>query len=73
MRRFKHGKSYAIGMGRVFPHPYGDDKYLTLRVGLTPAVDELTLDFAKALIREEALGQRGATDFLRHRCHYLQP
>jgi hypothetical protein len=54
----------ALGMGRVFPHPYGDDKYLTLKVGLTPAVDELTLDFATTLIREERLGQRGATDFL---------
>ncbi len=54
----------ALGMGRVFPHPYGDDKYLTLRLGITPAVDELTLDFAKTLIREESLGQRGATDFL---------
>jgi predicted AlkP superfamily pyrophosphatase or phosphodiesterase len=54
----------AIGMGRVFPHPFGDDKYLTLRLGLTPAVDEMTLDFAKTLLREEGLGQRGATDFL---------
>jgi predicted AlkP superfamily pyrophosphatase or phosphodiesterase len=54
----------ALGMDRVFPHPYGDDKYLTLRLGITPAVDELTLDFVKTLIREENLGQRGATDFL---------
>lgn len=54
----------ALGMGRVFPHPYGDDKYLTLRLGVTPPVDKLTLDFAKALILEERLGQRGATDFL---------
>jgi predicted AlkP superfamily pyrophosphatase or phosphodiesterase len=54
----------ALSMGRTFPHPYGDDKYLTLRVGLTPAVDELTLSFAKRLIRAEQLGQRDATDFL---------
>jgi predicted AlkP superfamily pyrophosphatase or phosphodiesterase len=54
----------ALSMGRTFPHPYGDDKYLTLRVGLTPPVDELTLDFATTLIREEGLGRRGATDFL---------
>ena len=54
----------ALGMGRVFPHPYGDDEFLTPKVGLTPAVDELTLDFATTLIREERLGQRGATDFL---------
>ena len=51
-------------MGRTFPHPYGDDKYLTLKVGITPPVDELTLDFARTLIREERLGQGGATDFL---------
>jgi predicted AlkP superfamily pyrophosphatase or phosphodiesterase len=54
----------VLGMGRVFPHPYGDDKYLTLKVGLTPAVDELTLAFAKTLIREERLGQGEVTDFL---------
>ncbi len=42
----------ALGMGRVFPHPYGDDEYLTMRLGLTPAVDELTLDFVKTLIRD---------------------
>jgi len=57
-------ESDALGMGRVFPHPYGDDKYLTLRLGITPPVDELTLDFVKTLIREEGLGKRGATDFL---------
>jgi predicted AlkP superfamily pyrophosphatase or phosphodiesterase len=54
----------ALGMGRVFPHPYGDDKYLTLRVGISPPIDELTLEFTKTLIREEELGQRAATDFL---------
>jgi predicted AlkP superfamily pyrophosphatase or phosphodiesterase len=54
----------ALGMGRTFPHPYGDDDLLTLRLGITPPIDELTLDFAKTLIREEGLGRRGATDFL---------
>jgi predicted AlkP superfamily pyrophosphatase or phosphodiesterase len=54
----------ALGMGRIFPHPYGDDAYLTLRLGITPPVDELTLDFAKALIHEEELGKRGVTDFI---------
>ena len=54
----------ALGMGRVFPHPYGDDEYLTLRLGITPPVDELTLDFVTTLMREEELGRRGATDFL---------
>jgi predicted AlkP superfamily pyrophosphatase or phosphodiesterase len=54
----------VLSLGRTFPHPYGDDEYLTLKVGLTPAVDELTLAFAKTLIREEHLGQGDATDFL---------
>ncbi len=54
----------ALSMGRTFPHPYGDDKYLTLRLGITPPVDELTLDFAQTLIREERLGHGDATDFL---------
>ena len=52
----------ALGLARTFPHPYGDDKYLTLKVGITPAVDELTLDFARMLIRDERLGQGGATE-----------
>jgi predicted AlkP superfamily pyrophosphatase or phosphodiesterase len=54
----------VLSLGRTFPHPYGDDKYLTLKVGLTPPVDELTLDFAKTLIHAEHLGQGDATDFL---------
>jgi predicted AlkP superfamily pyrophosphatase or phosphodiesterase len=54
----------VLSLGRTFPHPYGDDKYLTLKVGLTPPVDELTLAFAKTLIRAEHLGQGDATDFL---------
>ncbi len=54
----------VLSLGRTFPHPYGDDKYLTLKVGLTPPVDELTLAFAKTLIRAEHLGQGDAPDFL---------
>jgi len=40
------------GFGRTFPHAYGqaDDKYLTTRLTLSPAGDELTLAFAKALL-----------------------
>ena len=30
-------------LGRTFPHHYGDNKYTTLVVGITPAIDELTL------------------------------
>jgi len=51
-------------LGRTFPHHYGDDKYTSLVVGLTPAVDELTIEFAKLTIIQEKLGAGGATDFL---------
>ena len=51
-------------LGRTFPHHYGDDKYTSLVVGLTPAVDELTIEFAKLTIIQETLGAGGATDFL---------
>lgn len=51
-------------LGRIFPHHYGDDKYLYLRLSLTPAGDELTLNFAKTLIENEKVGQGENTDFL---------
>jgi len=57
----------ALGaFGRVFPHPYGpgDDKYFTTYLTLSPAGDELTLDFAKALIENEEIGSDAVTDFL---------
>ena len=54
----------ALGMGRAFPHPYGEDRYLALRVGITPAVDALTLDFVRTLLREERVGQGETTDLL---------
>ena len=54
------------GFGRVFPHVYGDadDKYFTTKLTLSPAGDELTLDFAKTLLDEEQLGQDDVPDFL---------
>jgi predicted AlkP superfamily pyrophosphatase or phosphodiesterase len=54
------------GFGRIFPHPYGnaDDKYLTTRLTLSPAGDELTLDFAKTLLENEQLGQDEVPDYL---------
>lgn len=54
------------GFGRTFPHPYGEvgDKYLTTRLTLSPAGDELTLDFAKTLLDEEQLGQDEVPDYL---------
>ena len=54
------------GFGRTFPHAYGEagDKYLTTRLTLSPAGDELTLDFAKALLDNEQLGQDDVPDYL---------
>ena len=54
------------GFGRTFPHPYGtaDDKYFTTRLTLSPAGDELTLDFAKALLDNEQMGEDETTDYL---------
>jgi predicted AlkP superfamily pyrophosphatase or phosphodiesterase len=52
--------------GRVFPHAYGpgDDKYFTTLLTLSPAGDELTLDFVMQLLENEALGEDGVTDYL---------
>lgn len=54
------------GYGRVFPHAYGgaDGKYFTTFLTISPAGDELTLDFAKALIEGEELGADAVTDYL---------
>ncbi len=54
------------GFGRTFPHAYGEvgDKYLTTRLTLGPAGDELTLDFAKTLLDKEQLGQDAVPDYL---------
>jgi len=54
------------GYGRVFPHPYGpgDGKYFTTLLTLSPAGDELTLDFAKQLIDNESIGADDVTDYL---------
>ncbi len=51
-------------LGRTFPHEYGDNKYLYLMLSLTPAGDELTLDFVKSLITAENIGTGNQTDFL---------
>ena len=54
------------GFGRTFPHAYGaaDDKYFTTRLTLSPAGDEITLDFAKTLLDAEQLGQDDVPDYL---------
>ena len=52
--------------GRVFPHPYGpaDGKGFTTFLTLSPAGDELTLSFAKAIVANEGLGLDDITDYL---------
>ncbi len=54
------------GFGRTFPHPYGaaDDKYFSTRLTLSPAGDELTLDFVRALLDNEPLGEDDIPDYL---------
>lgn len=54
------------GFGRIFPHQYGDMKngYFNTFLTLSPAGDELTLDFAKAVVNNEQLGQDNITDYL---------
>ena len=52
--------------GRVFPHAYGesDGKLFTTLLTVSPAGDELTLDFAKRLIENESIGTDNITDYL---------
>lgn len=54
------------GFGRTFPHAWGaaGDKYLTTRLTLGPAGDELTLDFARTLLDKEQLGKDEVPDYL---------
>ena len=54
------------GYGRTFPHPWGarDGKYFTTLLTVSPAGDELTLDFARTLLQAEKLGQDAIPDYL---------
>ncbi|MFV2055041.1 MAG: alkaline phosphatase family protein, partial [Thiohalomonadales bacterium] len=56
----------VAGFGRTFPHQYGaaDTKYFNNFLTFSPAGDELTLSFAKAIISAEKLGKDDVTDFL---------
>lgn len=56
----------VAGFGVVFPHSYGDgtSRYFTTLLTLSPAGDELVLDFAKTLLIEEQLGADDVTDYL---------
>jgi len=52
--------------GRTFPHRFGpaDGPGFSTFLTVSPAGDELTLEFAKALIENEAIGADRVTDFL---------
>jgi predicted AlkP superfamily pyrophosphatase or phosphodiesterase len=54
------------GFGNTFPHNYGprDNPLYTTLLTLSPAGDEITVDFAKALIDAEEIGQDDIPDFL---------
>jgi len=54
------------GFGNTFPHQYGEmsNAYFNTFLTLSPAGDELTLDFAKAVVNNEQLGQDEITDYL---------
>lgn len=54
------------GYGRTFPHAFGDGtgKYYTTLLTVSPAGDELVLDFAQELIVQETIGQDDVTDYL---------
>ena len=53
------------GYGRTFPHNMGrKDPLFGTRLLVSPAADQLTADFAKALVTAEKLGEDGTPDFL---------
>lgn len=54
------------GFGRTFPHNWGpaDNKYFTTFLTLSPAGDEITVDFAKTLMDSEQMGLDAVTDYL---------
>jgi predicted AlkP superfamily pyrophosphatase or phosphodiesterase len=62
----KSWETDLAGFGRTFPHSFGDSdgKYFTTLLTVSPAGDELVLDFAKKLIANEKLGQDDVPDFL---------
>ena len=54
------------GYGRTFPHRFGDasSKLLYTQLLVSPVGDQLLLDFSKALIFNEQLGQDSVPDYL---------
>ncbi|ARN73192.1 alkaline phosphatase family protein [Oceanicoccus sagamiensis] len=65
----KDDRPYEVdlkGYGKTFPHAYGPKNHplLPTRVLVSPAGDQLTLDFSKALIENEAIGKDSIPDYL---------
>ena len=60
------GEVDVAGFGTTFPHPFQThkNKYFGSYLTFSPAGDKITLDFAKALMKAEKLGQDDVTDFL---------
>ncbi|QBY03084.1 alkaline phosphatase family protein [Thalassotalea sp. HSM 43] len=54
------------GYGRTFPHAFGSasSKYFTTLLTVSPVGDEMTVDFAKALVKAEDIGDDDITDYL---------
>ena len=59
-------ESDLAGYGRTFPHKFSttDNKYFSTYLTISPIGDELTLEFAKAAINAEQIGEDDITDFL---------
>jgi len=56
----------VAGFGITFPHEYktSENKYFTNFLTYSPAGDDITLDFAKALVKNEEMGKDEITDYL---------
>lgn len=54
------------GYGRTFPHNFGPAEHplFFTRLVVSPVSDQLTLDFSKALIENEGIGQDDVPDYL---------
>jgi len=54
------------GYGRVFPHPFAeaDNALFATKLLVSPVGDQLLLDFSKALVSNEQLGQDVVPDYL---------
>jgi len=54
------------GYGRTFPHPFGkaDSPYFTTLLTISPAGDEIVLDFARDLMTSENIGTDDVMDYL---------